>query len=633
LILSLQNAISVLKQYWGYDDFRPVQQAVVEQLLNKKEVIGILPTGGGKSICFQVPAMLLEGTALVVSPLISLIDDQVNNLKSRGISAVALHSRLSQKEYFIEIDNIINGKYKFIYVSPEKLLSSHFQSVVLEFQIALIAIDEAHCISMWGFDFRPAYRKLDELIEKLPKAHRVALTASATDLVIQDIREQLRLKNAKLIRASLVRKNLRYAVLNEENISTKILELCKKVKGTGLIYTRSRKETVEFSRLLKSNDISSDFYHAGLPIEDRIAKQEQWMNGEIRVMVCTNAFGMGIDKSNVRFVFHTEPTESLAYYYQEAGRAGRDNKIAYCGLLYNEQLLHRLEKRFDAKKVESVLVKQAYDEIFSFYKIGVGNGELLKYPFDYKSFIQNSKLSVSQLHTSLLALKMQGVLQLEDTLNASSKIQIICDHKKLEQLQNDHEELDKIIKVAIRKYAGIYHGLTDVDESFIAKEGNCPKVLIEGYLKRLHELRYIDYQPCNTKNSILFLLDRVAIFNPHQATLKAYNIQQQIAYEGIVNYITETKKCRNLMISNYFGIEQSIPCGHCDNCRVEKKSKEFEFQFLSISEDLKLKIKNGYDKATLTSEIKLKPYYLLVLQELIERKLIRKQNNTLIWKG
>lgn len=633
MTLTYENAISVLKEHWGYEDFRPMQKAIVQELLIKKEVIGILPTGGGKSICFQVPGLLLEGVSLVVSPLISLIDDQVANLKSKGISAIALHSRLSQKEYFVEIDNVINGKYKFIYVSPEKLLSSHFQSVLEEFQISLIAIDEAHCISMWGFDFRPAYRKLGEVMEQFPKAYKIALTASATNKVIEDIREQLNMTKSKLIRASLLRKNLRYAVLHDENISSKLVELCKKLKGSGLIYTRSRKETVELSRLLNSNQVHADYYHAGLSSNDRLDKQDKWMNGELRIMVCTSAFGMGIDKSNVRFVFHSEPTESLAYYYQEAGRAGRDNKIAYCGLLSNEQLLQRLEKQFHAKQVDLAAVQQAYSELYSYYQIAVGGGELLQYPFNYKDFIKHSKLSASQLHSSVLALKMQGVLQLEDTLNASSKIQIICDHKKLEQLQHENQELDNIVKVIIRKYGGVYHSPISIDEEFIANESSCPKVLIERYLDRLNELRYIDYHRANLQNSILFLKDRVSVFVPSKDLIKTYNAQQEMAYQGIVEYITDTTKCRNMIISKHFGVEQNIPCGHCDNCRSTKKSKEFESQFLSISEDIKLRIKSGQDKSVFSDEIKVKPYYLLVLQELIERKLVRRQNNTLIWKG
>lgn len=631
LNLRIEGAIEVLNQYWGFENFRPVQKTIIQEILVRKKVIGILPTGGGKSICFQVPGMLMEGITIVISPLISLIDDQVSALNNRGIKALALHSKLSQRNYFIEIDNVLNGKYKFVYLSPEKLLSQHFQSILTSLPVSMFAIDEAHCVSMWGFDFRPSYRKLKDSLALFPNALVIALTASATKQVIKDIGNELGLKEAKLIRASLLRKNLTYAVLYEESIGAKLLEMCNKVRGSGLIYTRSRKETVELSRLLSENGLSSDYYHAGLTLEERTLKQSKWMDGEIRIMICTSAFGMGIDKSDVRFVFHAGPPENLAYYYQEAGRAGRDRQQAYIGLLFNEDHINRLESAYNMKKVNKEIIKEVYEHLYNYYQIAVGNGKGLSFSFDPNQVIASTSLKSATYFNAINMLKLHERIQFTDTVFSGSKLQIIASPQQLVRLQNENQKLDKIIKVLVRKYSGVYTSMVKIDEKFMAQELNLPLQVIKNYLQRLNELKYVDYAFASGENSILFLQERQKAFVVDTGLIKNYNLQLKEGLAGMQSYLNEQKACRHIQISMYFGLKESMPCGRCDNCKTTKKSSAFKKIFKQTSMDLKVLIQNKENKSQILAEIENNPLQTLVLQDLIERKIVIKDKVRYYW--
>jgi len=620
-----------LKENWGFDNFRPAQSRIIQELLANQSVIGILPTGGGKSLCFQVPGLVFEGITLVISPLISLIDDQVSHLSKKNISAIALHSRLSQKEYFQEVDNLINGKYKFVYISPEKLMSEHFISIISAVHVSQVAIDEAHCISMWGFDFRPSYRKIGDMRDLFPDAYWIALTASATNLVIKDIQQELKLTNTKVKRVSLSRKNLRYAVFYEESISAKLLNLCNRISGSGLIYTRSRKETVEIDRLLKANEMSSDHYHAGLSIDERSAKQNSWMKGETRIMVCTSAFGMGIDKPNVRFVLHAEPPENLAYYYQEAGRAGRDGNTAYVGLFYNKEHVTRLENRFANKQISRKELGQIYDEFYSYFQIAVGMGEGLTFPFNAKALVSSSALSATKWHAAIDILRMHELFTLAQDIKSQSSIRILNDTSKNSSFELEHEYLNKVLKTIVRKYAGVYNGPTKIDESFIAEETSLPKRAIVQYLQRLEEMQIVEYQQQKDENVILFSVDRVNVFVPNMDKLNMFAEQLKVGHEGIIKYIHDHIECRNEMISIYFGVKQGIPCGVCDNCKKLKKSKSYAHQFSKISLELKRMVNINNKRESLLQELKNKPMHTLVLQELIERKIVRKDKGSIYW--
>ena len=539
---------------------------------------------------------------------------------------------LRKREYFVEIDNIINGKYLFVYVSPEKLLSEHFISILESLNIAQIAIDEAHCISMWGFDFRPAYRKIGEVLNKFPDIFCIALTASATDLVIKDIKNELGLNHTKVKRVSLSRRNLRYAVLNEESIHAKLLELCKKIEGSGLIYTRSRKACVELSELLKFNDLNADYYHAGLDIKERSLRQKMWMSDEIRIMVCTSAFGMGVDKPDVRFVLHAEPPENLAYYYQEAGRAGRDGKRSYAGLLYNSEQIIRLQKRYLNQQIKSDELVKVYDDLYSYFQIGEGVGEGLSYSFSPKKLVDRSPYSTNIWHTALSLLRMHEIISFSKDFKSTSSIQILTDQLGMEGFEKDNEPLKRIIQIIVRKYAGVYNGLTRIDEGFIAKEASLPERVVKQYLVRLNDLQLITYQAYENENTILFLKDRIRNFIPDQAKLKMLEGQKKMGYEGMIEYIEDDHSCRNQMISSYFGVHQDIPCGVCDHCKKLKKSRTFEHEFSKISLELKNLVDMDNNRENLLLELKNKPLHTLVLQELIERKIVYRDKGKIHWK-
>lgn len=629
-IVSLEEARRVLKQYWGYDSFRPAQEKIIRNIIEKEKAIGIVPTGGGKSLGFQIPAMLFSGVCLVVSPLIALIDDQVQNLIDKGISAIALHSKLTKAQYFLEVDNIINGKYKFVYVSPEKLVSEHFRSVLSSFNIHLMAVDEAHCISMWGFDFRPAYKKLNEIVADNPNWRICALTASATKRVLSDIKEQLHLQDAPVTKVSLQRNNLRYAVLKSENTSTKLLELVKKIQGSGLIYTRSRMETKELAALLDEEGIDADFYHAGLDMEERTLKQEMWMKNEIRVMVCTNAFGMGIDKSDVRFVFHSAPPENLAYYYQEAGRAGRDGELSYVGLLYNAQTLHRLEDNYKNASVPLEFLKEFYGSLHSYYNIALGSGMGETFPFDYKRVHEILGIKPQRLLKALNIFQMHGILQLSENYHKQSSVffKVSSDDTSLANLP---ESLTNIITVLQRKYAGIYNHMVEIDEKFIAKEVLMPKSALRQYLERLRDLEIIEYESNNQNHFIQFLQDRQRMFLGSYDTIEIYGQMQKFGFESMSSYLTEGEVCRNQIISAYFGMKTELPCGTCDNCKRSKSSQGFKNAFKEKANYLRKEMASAKSRKEILEKVKSNHYAALVLQELLERKVAVFKNNKWHW--
>ncbi|HQS06153.1 MAG TPA: ATP-dependent DNA helicase RecQ, partial [Daejeonella sp.] len=453
---------SILSKYWGFSTFRPLQEDIIQSVLEGNDTLALMPTGGGKSLCFQVPALLKPGICIVVSPLIALMKDQVENLKEKGIKAIAIISGMGKREVDIALDNCIYGDIKFLYLSPERLLSDLVRERIRYMKVNLIAIDEAHCISQWGYDFRPPYLHLTELRELHPEIPVLALTATATERVAADIQVKLNFKNRLVFRKSFERLNLSYLVYNEENKLRKLISIARNVKGSGIIYVRNRRETQEVSRQLNLEGIISDFYHAGLDTPLRMKKQSAWKNSEIRIMVATNAFGMGIDKADVRFVVHLDLPESLEAYYQEAGRCGRDEKKAYAVLLYNNADKALITKRLDQHYPSIDEIKQIYHNLGNYYQLAYGAGEGLSLEFDLADFCNRFKLDPVRAIHAFKFLEHDEYLALSETVFLPSRVQVLLTHEDLYRFQVGQPAYDHFIKVLLRSYGGIFEQLVGI---------------------------------------------------------------------------------------------------------------------------------------------------------------------------
>ena len=483
----------ILSKYWGFSKFRALQEDIIQSVLDGKDTLALMPTGGGKSLCFQVPALLKPGICIVVSPLIALMKDQVENLKEKGIKAIAVISGMGKREVDIALDNCIYGDIKFLYLSPERLLSELVRVRLRHMQVNLIAIDEAHCISQWGYDFRPSYLHLAELREIHPNVPILALTATATERVAADIQLKLNFKQAQIFRKSFERKNLSYLVYNEENKLRKLFSIAKNVKGTGIVYVRNRRETQEVARQLTMQGISADFYHAGLDTPLRMKKQTAWKNSEVKVIVATNAFGMGIDKSDVRFVVHLDLPESLEAYYQEAGRGGRDEKKAYAVLLYNNSDVFQLKNRFEQQYPSIEEIKQIYHHLGNYYQLAFGAGEGLSLEFDLADFCNRFKLDPFRTLHALKFLEHDEYIALTETVFLASRVQVLSGSADLYRFQVEQPAYDQFIKVLLRSYGGIFDQLSAVKESDLGKRLGINKNEVVKILQKLQTLQIINY--------------------------------------------------------------------------------------------------------------------------------------------
>ncbi|MDP2412961.1 ATP-dependent DNA helicase RecQ [Daejeonella sp.] len=563
---------SILSKYWGFSTFRPLQEDIIESVLEGKDTLALMPTGGGKSLCFQVPALLKPGICIVVSPLIALMKDQVENLKDKGVKAIAIISGMGKREVDIALDNCIYGDIKFLYLSPERLLSDLVRERIRYMKVNLIAIDEAHCISQWGYDFRPPYLHLTELRDLHPGIPVIALTATATERVAADIQIKLNFKNGQVFRKSFERLNLSYLVYNEENKLRKLISIAKNVKGSGIIYVRNRRETQEVSRQLNLEGITSDFYHAGLDTPLRMKKQSAWKNSEIRIMVATNAFGMGIDKADVRFVIHLDLPESLEAYYQEAGRGGRDEKKAYAVLLYNNADKDLLTKRLDQHYPSIEEIKQVYHHLGNYYQLAYGAGEGLSLEFDLADFCNRFKLDPIRTIHAFKFLEHDDYIALSETVFLPSRVQVISAHEDLYRFQVGQPAYDHFIKVLLRSYAGIFEQLVGIKESDLAKRVGISRTETEKILSKLHELQIITYIPQTDKPHLSFIKPRAD--SQHLHIDRKYHADRfqihKSQVEAVLAY-SENHKCRSQQLLNYFNETHAKVCGVCDVCIENKK--------------------------------------------------------------
>lgn len=581
-----------LKKYWGYDSFRPLQENIILSVLDNKDTLALLPTGGGKSICYQIPGLVVGGTCLVVSPLIALMNDQVQNLRNRGISAVAITSVMNSKEIDVALNNAAFGHVQFLYVSPERIEQEVFRQRLSYLPIGLIAIDEAHCISQWGYDFRPSYLNIAELREYFPNVSMMAVTASATKEVVEDIQLKLKFKNAQVFRQSFERKNIRYVVQLEENKYARMLKIIQNIGGTGIVYVRNRKKTEEISKWLVQNRISSSFYHAGIKANDRAVIQQNWIENKSQVIVATNAFGMGIDKPDVRFVVHLDLPESLEAYFQEAGRAGRDEKAAYAVLLCNNYDIQSLKDQFEEKTPSEDEVKQSYQAIFNYYQIPVESGEGLAISFDIDAVIKNYNLRAVTLYNSIKCLEREGYLSYLDSGYEPSKVMMLMNKDDLYNYQIKFPKYEPVIKVLLRSYGGLYENYVYIKEKEVAFRAKISEDELKVQLENLNTQGILSFIPQTILPKLIFLQNRINM-KFERLRLNHYPVLKEKALarmNSVINYVSEKYVCRSRLLLAYFNETDFKDCGYCDVC-VEKYKHQLSNDD-GLAEAIILELKN-----------------------------------------
>ena len=590
--MSERSPILLLEKYWHHRSFRPLQQEVIEQVLDKKDTLVVLPTGGGKSICYQVPALLMDGTCLVISPLIALMKDQAYGLESKGIPALIVHSGMKPDELRNTYEKMSSGRYKFIFVSPERLKSVLFLDFLTDWNIDLIAVDEAHCISQWGYDFRPAYLDIALLRTYLPKAPVIALTASATPRVQDDISDKLKLEEPAVFFSTFVRPSLSFSVLKVENKLLKTVDILQKVKGSALVYCRNRKRTREIAELLNANGMNADYYHAGLDPEVRSEKQDNWLHEKKPVMVCTNAFGMGIDKADVRCVIHYDIPDTPEAYYQEAGRAGRDGQKAYAVLLYQPMDLNDLKNGIDLKYPPEETMKAIYESVAYYLQVAVHQGLDTVYDFEVTDFVKKFGFNILEVISSIKLFEQQGYWTLSDGVFVPSKIRVCAGKREVEELEQWHPELHEILKQVLRMYGGIWQNVVPVYELQIAQQASVSKDYVQMILRRLHALGIIQYIAATDKPQLTYLHNRLPKnqLNVDAALLNELKTSYTERVEFMIHYASQQQGCRMQQLVGYFKEQLNSQCGICDLCLLQKQNLHPKDYFEQIKNNIEHEI-------------------------------------------
>ena len=565
--------LDILKEYWGYDSFRPKQEDIVNAALEDRDVLAILPTGGGKSVCFQVPAMLREGIAIVVTPLIALMKDQVQNLTDRGIKALCVNAGMGPREVELTLNNAAFGDFKFLYVSPERLGTSLFQSYLQQMNVSYVIVDEAHCISQWGYDFRPDYLNIGA-IRQMVDAPVIALTATATPKVAEDIMTRLNFREKCLIKSGFERPNLSYIVRNCEDKLGQLLSICSNVAGTGIVYVRSRKKTEELSAFLIANGVSASFYHAGLGPDSRSDRQAKWKIGEIRVMVCTNAFGMGIDKPDVRFVVHFDVPDSPEAYFQEAGRGGRDGKRSFAVLLWNNQDIQRLKQIATVSFPSLEYIEDIYHKVHAFYEIPYDTGMGRQLKFDLETFCRLFKLQRQAAYYAVLYIERTGHWTLSEDVDISTKIQIAVNRDYLYEIEFEDSRMPGILEMLMRRYTGIFSYPVPIDEDYIASQIGVQVPMLRQLLYKMSLEHVIRYIPCDHATVLFLHHERLRPKNLNLDPEK-YDLLKGASdsrMQKMMDYVQEENVCRSSYLLEYFGQTDSDDCGTCDVCRNGRKT-------------------------------------------------------------
>ena len=571
----MKTPLQVLKTYWGHDSFRPMQEDIINTVLAGKDTLALLPTGGGKSICFQVPAMIKEGICVVISPLIALMRDQVDNLKKRGIAAEAIYAGMSSREIDMTLDNCIYGEIKFLYVSPERLKTTIFKERLKKMNMCLLAVDEAHCISQWGYDFRPTYLEIAHIKDIVPDINILALTASATLKVREDIIDKLALKNAAVFKKSFARENLSYSVFNVEDKDRKLLEILRNVNGSAVVYVMSRKSAKAVAELLNNRGIRAEFYHAGLSANERELKQDKWIRNQFRVMVATNAFGMGIDKPDVRLVVHYELPANIESYYQEAGRAGRDGKKAYAVIVYHSYDVSVLRKRFEQSTPSASDLRAVYQGLANNFKLAIGSGLMATYDFDLGHFSSTYNFDPLKAYYAIKKLENEELIQLNEGFYNPSKLFFGINKQHLYEFQIANARFDPVIKALLRMYGGeLFSNFCVIHEKKLAGFLGTSVRDVKKQLQSLHDQDVLNYQPLKEEPQITFLTPRL---NPDDLPLDTRQLAEKRRLdrekiEAMITYVNLSGGCRSQYILNYFGEDSDENCEVCDLCLIRKRS-------------------------------------------------------------
>lgn len=560
--------LGILKKYWGYDSFRGIQEQIVHSIGEGKDTLGLMPTGGGKSITFQVPALNKAGMCLVITPLISLMKDQVNNLREKGIKATAIYSGMTRNEIISTLENCIYGGTKFLYVSPERISTEIFQTKLKSMDISMIAVDEAHCISQWGYDFRPSYLKISEIRKLLPEVPVLALTATATPEVVDDIQDKLMFKTRNVFKMSFYRDNLAYIVRKTDDKLGEMLSILSKTQGSAIVYVRSRQKTKEICEIICQNNITAEFYHAGLINDIKDEKQNKWMNDEVRVMVATNAFGMGIDKPDVRLVIHIDVPDSIEAYFQEAGRGGRDGKKSYAVMLFNANDKRLLGKRVAENFPDKEYIRQVYEHINYYYQVGVGSGMGAVFEFDLFEFCHRFKHRATLADSALKILTQAGYLEYTEEQDTNSRLKILVSRDELDMATRNDKDCAGVMEVIMRGYTGLYSDYSFIEESLIAYRCNMRQDKVYEILKGLSQRRLISYIPRKKTPYIIYSKDRIdtEYVRLYDDIYKDKKERYEKRIKAITEYCTSDSSCRSRMLLEYFGEKGSRYCQSCDVC-------------------------------------------------------------------
>ena len=565
--------LEVLNKFWGYNEFRPGQKAIIDAVVNRYDTLALMPTGGGKSLTYQVPTMASDGLCIVITPLIALMKDQVDRLRQMGISATAIHSGMSYSQIDIALDNCVYGDMKFLYIAPERLATESFRLRVQRMNVSLLAVDEAHCISQWGYDFRPSYLRIKEVRKFLPDVPVLALTASATPMVAEDIMRQLDFDKPNILRSSFARPNLSFAVRHTDDKNEQLMRVVNNVDGAGIVYMRSREGCEQLAEVLRQQGISASYYHAGLPHAERTMRQEEWTSGKTRIMVATNAFGMGIDKADVRFVVHYSMCDSLENYYQEAGRAGRDGKRSYAVLLAASDDNSKIVKHFDAEFPPLEDIKNIYEKICNYLQVPIGDGLYSSFVFNIHDFCVRERIFGGKVRSALKLLQQNGYMTLTEEMENPAKILFCISRDDLYKVRIDRQDLDHIIRTILRMYNGVFTEFKAIREQDIAASSGYTIERVKELLKRMWQMRIIRYIPSNTSPMIFFDEERLPTKDIYISPDTYLHRKRLISerFENMVVYASNQTECRSVIVQRYFGDNEAQPCGICDVCLAKRK--------------------------------------------------------------
>jgi ATP-dependent DNA helicase RecQ len=591
----MSNYQDILKTYWGFDDFRELQEDIIQSVCDGQDTLALMPTGGGKSLTFQIPSLAMEGICLVVTPLVALMKDQVENLKQHGIRAAAIYSGMTRQEIVLTLDNCHYGDFKFLYVSPERLSTDLFRDRIVNMDVNLIAVDEAHCISQWGYDFRPSYLNIAQIRTLLPTVPVLALTATATPSVVEDIQERLHFRKPNVFRKSYERPNLAYVVRQTEDKEKELLHILDRTPGSAIVYVGSRKFAKELAVLLRKNGVSADHFHAGLTNESKDAKQKAWKSGSCRVIVATNAFGMGIDKSDVRIVVHMDPPESIEAYFQEAGRAGRDGKKAFAVLLYHKSDSTRLKKHLSDSFPSKESIRKVYESLAFYYQLAAGTGAGAMFAFDLTDFCTKFKFNYLHAFNALKILEQAGYLELTDELDNPSRVYFLTGRDALYQYKVDDALSDDLLQVLLRSYTGLFTDFIPIQEELLAKRLGATTDQVYQRLIGLSRLGIIHYIPRKKSPYVIYTVareetERIAL---HKEVYEDRKERSKNRVQALLTYATENQVCRSRQLLLYFGQDKVKNCGQCDVCLSRNSLGINRYEYERIQQALFNKLENG----------------------------------------